>query len=155
MNKVILLRKDDDPLTKNNKWISIVSGGTMIVGGLYAVFFGIRFSEFMWFVLGLMFVMVGARILYNLIGRISKRSKLALTLKVNDEFIEFKSSLIKPRVRIFWKDVKSIIIKQYQVLFDLGKTREIFSYDSTPEISLEIKTAIREVAKIENIEVYP
>ncbi len=154
MNKVILIRKIEAYPVKFNKWISVFSGIVMIIFGLYYVSVNLIAFAPMGLILGVLFLVSGLYGIFYSITTFSIHSRYALKVKINDDFLEFKSSLFGPRVRIDWAHVKYIALKQYQVLFDLGRTREIFSYSSSPEVSKEIKKAIREMAEKKNIKVY-
>ncbi len=154
MNKVILIHKIDAYPIRLNKWISVFSGIIMAVLGLYYIAVNLRVFEPMGFIIGMLFFVSGLSGLFYSLTTFSANSRYALKVKINDEFLEFKSSLFGPRVRIDWKSVKYIAFKQYQVHFYLGKTREIFSYSSTPEVSREIKKTIRDIAARKHIEIY-
>ncbi len=155
MNKIILIREIEAYPVKVNKWISVFSGVLMTVVGLYYIFIHSLVFEPMGLIMGILFFVSGLGGLYYSVTTISAHSRYALRVKINDDFIEFKNSLFRPRVRIDWSEIKYIALKQYRVIFDLGGYREVFSYSSTPEVSRKIKKAIREMAVAKGVEVYP
>ena len=81
----------------------------------------------------------------------NKSSKYAPNVKVDDTFVEFKTRLFKSATKLKWADINTIEFKALQVVFHTNDSVEILSYDTSADISIDIKEAIREVANKNNI----
>ena len=83
----------------------------------------------------------------------STNSRLALRIKITDEFIEIKDRFLKPPIHLIWTDLKSIEFGKYMIVFQLEESNKVFSYKSNANVSVEIKIMIREMADKRKIEV--
>jgi len=83
----------------------------------------------------------------------SKSSRFAPKLKVDDACIELKTKLFKKSKKLNWLDIQAIDFKSFRIDIKTANTVEIFSYDCSSDVSVEIKDAIRTVAEMKNIEV--
>jgi hypothetical protein len=83
----------------------------------------------------------------------SPNSRLALRIKVTDEFIEIKDKWLKPSIQLVWTNINSIEFGKYKIVFQLEESNKIFSYKSKANVSIKIKNLIREMADKKKIEV--
>ncbi len=114
-------------MENNIDLVGSIFGATMMIAGVSAIFYG--YAAF------------------------SESSKYAPRVKVDENVIELKNSFTKRVNRIKWIEVKKIEFDSYQLIFQLGEGELTFNYVSNPDVSIEIKNLLREVAQERNIEV--
>ena len=104
-------------------------------------------------IFGVLMIVTG--IFYGFFGltAFSKKSGLALKIKVNEKAIELKNSFWKPSTSVNWAEIRSVELGNYEISFELDNLRKVFHYNSNPETSMEIKETIREFAELRNIRV--
>jgi hypothetical protein len=96
-----------------------------------------------------------AGFLFIIYGQIafSRKAKAAPKISINDDIIEYKTSLFKNARHIKWQDVHAIEFSSYRVDFKLANTTETLVYEANADVSIEIKESLREFAEAKNIEV--
>ena len=104
-------------------------------------------------IIGIMLIIGGTAYIFLSPLTFSTKSRLALKVKINDTSFWAKTRLIGRPIEYKWADIKEIEFDSYVLRFKINKSTEIFRYHSTPEISIEIKNAIREVAASNGIPV--
>lgn len=147
MNKTILIGIQNTYPKKANKWVLVLSGSMFVTVGIHFV---IKYQSF-YFILGIMMAIVGLYHIFN--GILYFDSKFAPKVKVDEGMIELKNSLWKPAKILSWKDVSSINFKSYEMIFQLKDSSDTYSYNTTSEISREIKQIVREIAVLKNIQI--
>lgn len=98
------------------------------------------------------YLMIGiAFILYSIL--VFTLNPFAPKMTITDFDVKIKLKILSGSIRILWTDIQSIEFAQYKIDFQLRDRVEEVSYSSNSETSIEIKSAIREVADQKNIQV--
>lgn len=152
MSKTILFGVGGNKLdVRIQKW-SYFFLGAMLLGQGFLHFFSNGDGWVRSIMIMLMFFGGGYAIIFALFN-FSKSSKYAPKLKIDDLSVELKTSLFKKRIKIKWKDIQSVSFKPYRVDFKVNDAVEVIAYDTTSDISIDIKETLREVAAKKDIEV--
>ena len=103
--------------------------------------------------IGIMLVPGG--IAYSIYGHLSfkKSSRYAPRFSISEDELSFKKTMMKPAIIIPWDQIKKIKMSPYILDISTEKSEIIMHYSSNPEISLEIKSAVRAMAESKGIEV--
>jgi hypothetical protein len=144
MNKVFVINNSIIRSSKVRRWVFAIFGLIFLVNGVLNIY-----RELLgWFgvILGLLFVVLGLFYLFRAIFASSESSVYSPKIRIGDDFIEYKTDIFKPVVRIPWKDIRSIGLSAYQIRFETDGAVKELSYDVAPDISIAIKRAIREKA---------
>ena len=153
MNKTILLGASGAHTfdIKIQKWNYFILGALFIAQGLTYFY---RIDEGIWtkLMMNLTFMSGTYVIIFALIN-FSRTSKYSPKLKIDDDSVELKTSLFKKGIKVKWQEIQSVSFKPYRVDFKVADTVEVITYDTTSDISIEIKEALREIAEKKNIEV--
>jgi hypothetical protein len=147
MKRTILIGIQNTYYKKANNWVLVLSGSMFVTGGVYYMMKNHSF----WLILGIMWTSLGLYHLFN--GILSFNSIFAPKVKVDEGMIELKNSIWKPAKILYWKDVSSINFNSYEVVFQLKNSSNTFSYNTTSDVSREIKQTIREIAELKNIQI--
>jgi hypothetical protein len=150
---------------------------TILLGSGGTAKFDVKVQKWNYFFLGALFITQGVTYFYRiddgvwtnvmmnltflsgvyLIGfaliNFSRTSKYSPKLKIDDTCVELKTSLFKKSKKLNWLDIQSVRFKSFRIDFKTLSTVEVFAYDCTSDISVDIKEAIRDVAEKKNIEV--
>lgn len=151
MEKTILIGMNNRFSVRVTRWLVCFTGLLLLSSGILQLYPepGSRAD----LLFGLLLVVTG--IFYGFYGltAFSKKSRLALKVKVNKKAIELKNSFWKPSVSIAWEEIRSVELGNYEISFELGNLRKVFQYNTNPEVSIEIKETIRDFAELRNIRV--
>lgn len=151
MDRVILLGLNNKFSLKTNLWGHLILGALFIIQGVYHIESDIVFP------FGLMIgvILIPGGIVYSIYGLLSfnKSSKYAPRFSFSKDELSFKKNLFKPAQRIPWGHIKKIEMAPYLLIVSTEQSETVMHYSSNPEISLEIKSAIREIADSKGIEV--
>jgi hypothetical protein len=136
---------------KVQKWNMIFFGVLFLVQGFTYLF---RIDQGIWTkaMMGITFMSGFYVLIFGFIN-FSRTSKLAPKIKIDDTSIELKTGLFRKSTVLKWVDIQSIKFKPYQVNFKTADTVQIINYDTTSDISIDVKETIREYADKMNIEI--
>ena len=136
---------------KVQKWNMIFFGALFLVQGFLYLF---KVDQGAWSktMMSILFMSGMYVIIFALIN-FSRTSKYAAKLKIDDSYVELKTSLFKKGIKLKWQDIESVSFKPYRVDFKVADTVEVITYDTTSDISIDIKETLREVAESKNIKV--
>ena len=67
--------------------------------------------------------------------------------------MQFKTSIFKRPSKMLWQDIQSIKFRPYRIDLIMSNATENITYDTTADISVEIKETLSEIAMKKNIEV--
>ena len=151
MEKTILIGLNNKLSINTSKWLIIISGLFFLISG--ALYIDLSNLSSLRPILGISMILAGIHNVVFGLTAFSVNSKYAMRLKVNDSFVEFKSSYYQPVIRLNWDEIKQIKLDVYRVNFQLYKREELFIYRSNSEVSKEIKRSLREIAEQKNIPV--
>ncbi len=132
-----------------SKWINIVLGVIFWIGGISDIARGGP-TDMM---LGILFFIAGAALIFYGFMVLSQHSKYAPRLKIGNDYIEYKTGILKHVTRIYWKDIESIAFGNFEMRFRMAGKERVFAYHADPEISVAMKHAVREMAGEKNIDV--
>ncbi len=151
MDRVILLGMNNKFSLKTNLWGHLILGILLVIQGVYHI------ESNIFFPFGRMMgiILVPAGIGYSIYGFLSfnKSSKYAPGFSINEDELSFKKNLSKPAQKIPWSHIKKIEMAPYLLIVSTEESETVMHYSSNPEISKEIKSAIREMAESKGIEV--
>ncbi len=99
-----------------------------------------------------MFVLAASSVIHGLIAY-TKISKWSPKVSVDDSYLIIKEKLFRSAIRIPWDQIQSIEMAPYQIVFTLPEEDFDFSYRTTADTSIEIKSLIRKMAESKHIEV--
>ena len=151
MNKTILIGTNNKFSSKANRWFFSLFGLLFLANGAFNIYSDT--TKPLKLILGVLMIFGGLFCgAYGLLG-FSKKSRFALKVKIDDETIEIKYSLLKPPMLLNWSAIQAITFGQHEVGFDLGSITKLFSYRANEETSRNIKQAIRDMAESKNIPV--
>ena len=152
MEKIILIGENNKLSIKATKWLSISMG---IIWFLLGAVNLLRAESLMDLrsLLSIVIIITSIVTIFYGLTAFSKTSKYALRLKVEDNYLEYKSNYLRPVTRINWIDVKEIRFDAYRITFQLNREIRRFSYRSNPEVSKEIKKTLGQMAESKNIPV--
>ena len=141
MNKTILIGNNNNFSLKTNRWIFGILGLIYLtLGGFKFYSSGISIASVGWFTAG------GCIFVYGLMA-FSKSSQFALRINITEEVIEIKDKYFKSSTVLNWMDILSIEFDKYEISFVQKSKTKTFSYESNPDVSIEIKSIIREIAE--------
>ncbi|MCB0496626.1 MAG: hypothetical protein KDC79_10870 [Cyclobacteriaceae bacterium] len=137
--------------SKVNFWAFIATGVIFLLNGFLLMYNNILSP--IGLIIGV-FTFIGG-IFYFLYSYIlfSNRSKWAPRITIDDNYLELKSKILQSATRVLWSQISSIAFSPYKIAFDLGDTVKSFEYETTSELSIEIKETIREMANTKGIDV--
>lgn len=104
-------------------------------------------------IIGILTLITGVGYLIVAFTAFSARSKYAPKVKVNDDIIELKNGIFNAPTKFNWSDIKAIELKTFRLDFQLANSKEMFTYRTTSDISINIKNTLRAFAKQKGIEV--
>ena len=146
MKKTILLGEKGMISTKISKWLFTILGLLWLLLGI------IRFYEDGAGTGSIAYLVIAfAFILYSIL--VFTVNPFAPKVILSDEEIVLKRKAFSSPVKILWNSIQSIEFNQYMIAFHSTEGVEEFSYSTNADISIEIKTAIREIAEQKNIQV--
>lgn len=154
MEKTILLGVNDRFSPKTTKWLYLLIGACFLANGLIN-FYSPNTSGHLGFDLFIMPVMLLAAFCYFFMfaAGFNKHSKFAPRVRITEKIIQFKRSVFTSPYEIIWQDVTAIEFQSYKIIFSGANSSYSVRYETTPEISLEIKRAIRAAAESKGIPV--
>ena len=146
MKKTILLGEKGMISTKASSWLLGILGLIMFVLGSMQIFAkGASIGSIGYVLVGFIFI------LYSII--VFTVNPFAPKVTISDIEVKIKRKVFSAPINILWTSIHSIEFDQYMIALHLTDRVEEFSYSTNAEISIEIKSAIREVAKNKNIQV--
>jgi hypothetical protein len=84
----------------------------------------------------------------------TKNSFFAPKIRLSENTIEFKTGhFVQQPTKINWKDIQSIELKSYRIIFHLANSSQEIKYSTTYVISKSIKRGIIEYADTKGIQV--
>jgi len=101
---------------------------------------------------GAMIILSIFYLIYSFVGY-SLKSKYAAKIRTTYSHIEIKPDFWKPTIKLNWNDIKRISFGNYKVEFSLPNETKTVNYDTTAELSIQLKQLIRESAEQQKIEV--
>lgn len=146
MEKTILFGEKGMISRKTSAWLFSILGIVWIVLGSIEVYkeeVSIYSSGYL--IIGFVFV------LYGLI--VFTANPFAPKVTISDSDLRIKKNVFGGSIRILWTSIQSIEFDNYMVAFRLKDRIEAISYGTNAEISIEIKSTIREVAEKKGIQV--
>ncbi len=99
-----------------------------------------------------MLILAVSSIVHGLVAY-TKISKFAPKVSVSGSYILIKERLMSKAIEIPWSKIKSIQMGPYQIVFSMPDEDYEFNYNSTADTSIEIKSTLREMAEVKQIEV--
>lgn len=81
----------------------------------------------------------------------NENSSFAPKVKISNDHIILKNDLWSRSKKIKWTDIKSIQFNSFRLYFTLREEQFTFNYSSDADTSIQIKEALREIAKDKNI----
>lgn len=84
---------------------------------------------------------------------LSKKSRFSPKIKIEENALTIKEGLWSGISRFNWDDIKQIKLGSYKIWVTSNGKEKKFNLDSTSQISIEIKKAIREIGLQKNITV--
>lgn len=104
-------------------------------------------------VLGIMMIPIGLGYCFYGIFVFNKSSKYAPRFSLDENMLLFKKSLSNRPIIFDWDRIKRIEMGPYRMIIAEEGSDKTLDYQTSSEISKEIKSAIREMAKSKHIEV--
>lgn len=155
MNNTILIGTNNNFSIKTNRWLFPITGLIFLTtGGARLIYdFNASNDAVIGLIIGILMSVMGLYYFIYGLTAFSTNSRLALRIKITDEFIEIKDRFLKPPIHLIWTDLKSIEFGKYKIVFQLEESNKVFSYKSNANVSVEIKKMIREMADEKKIEV--
>jgi hypothetical protein len=83
----------------------------------------------------------------------SKTSKHSAKVKFSNDYLEFKTGFFSETIRYDWRNIKSIKLSSYRLIFQMKNSEKNIGYETTATTSKEIKRAVMEFAKAKEIPV--
>jgi hypothetical protein len=152
MENVILLGLHDKFSLKATRIIYFVVALISITVGIRHVV-GDTLQPFS-LILGIALVGGGLYQFFLAITAFSRDSFFAPKIRLSEKTIEFKTGhFVQQPTKIDWKDIQSIELKSYRLIFHFSNTTQDVKYTTTYYISKEIKRAIIEYADTKGIQV--
>lgn len=151
MSKTILIGINNRFSVNANKWLYYSLGLLFLFNGVFHIFSN-SFKP-IGIILGILMIIGGMWYIIYGFTAFSVSSKYAPRVRIDDTEIELKNNFFKPATQINWTDVKKIEFDLYKLSFQLSDNNLVFSYNTYPDISIDIKRMIREMAEEKNIEV--
>lgn len=151
MPKTVLIAKGNGYSARANRLIWIFIGIMFIINGTLLTI-GNHEEPFK-FSFGVIEFLFGLYALFYSIAVFSTNSKLAPRVKVDSDLIEVKKKMFGQVDRIEWDLIDKISFDSYSITFTKEGVNKVINYDTTSEVSIEIKEAIRETADAKGIEV--
>ena len=153
MSKTILLGAGGTQIfdAKIQRWAYFFLG-TLFITQSFIYLLGTNDTFWTKAMIGMTFMSGTYMLVFGLMN-FSRTSKFSPKLKIDDAYVELKTSLFKKGIKIKWQDIQSVSFKPYRVDFKLVDTVEVIAYDTTSDISIDIKETLREIAEKKNIEV--
>ena len=146
MKKTILLGEKGMVSTKVSAWLLGILGLIYLVLGSMEIYEqGASIGSSGYLLLGFIFI------LYSII--VFTINPFAPKVTISDIEVTIKRKVFIAPINILWTSIHSIEFDQYMIALHLTDRVEEFSYSTNAEISIEIKSAIREVAENKNIQV--
>jgi len=154
MNKTILIGTNNGISSKVNRWLFPLFGGVWLVMGTRLIYkYNASTDTVEGLIIGSLMLLLGVYyVLYGLTA-FSYRSKLALKIIVNNEWVEIKNKFLKLPIKMMWADIRSIEFGQYKIRLQTEDSNKEFRINSDANVSIEVKEAIRKVANEKGIEI--
>jgi hypothetical protein len=149
--KTIIIGINNNFSAKANKYLFISTGILFLINGIYHLFSNIL--DPIGLFLGILMLLGGIYYLIFGIFGFSKNSSLSMKVKVDEKMIELKNSFFKPSTKLDWKEIKTIEFGNYEIVFKGNSFDKIFNYNSSADISIEIKKTLKEFAIKNNVEI--
>ncbi len=151
MKKTILLGSNNKFSLKTNKWGFTITGIVFILNGVFQIIGD--YAQPIGLILGV--IMIPGGIGYIVTGWLSfsEKSKYAPRITFDEQVLLLKNKLSKPPTILEWGQIKRIELYSYQLKFFSPKADYIFPYEANASTSINIKSAIREIAESKHIEV--
>ena len=155
MNNTILIGTNNNFSIKTNRWLFPITGLIFLTSGGTRLIYNFNASNdaVIGLIIGILMSVIGVYYCIYGLTAFSTNSRLALRIKITDEFIEIKDRFLKPPIQLIWTDLKSIEFGQYKINFKMEGSNKALSYKSNVDVSIKIKQAIREMADKKKIEV--
>jgi hypothetical protein len=151
MEKTFLLGPGNGSFSlKAQRLLNFALGFMFIAQGAFSF---ARESPFSLFTTLLAFAQIlgGCLFLFFGFSMMSKSSRFAPKVKLNNDHIEFRLGFFQANVSIKWHDVRAIDLRSYGMTFRLAESNRAIDYKTSPKISIEVKEAIREFAEAKGI----
>ena len=146
MKKTILLGEKGMISTKTSAWLLGILGLMwLVLGGIEIFKENATIGSSGYLLIGVVLI------LYSLI--VFTVNPFAPKVNISDTEIKIKKKVFGGSHKILWANMKSIELDQYLIIFHLLDRSEEISYSTNAEISIDIKSTIREVAESKNIQV--
>ena len=97
-----------------------------------------------------MILMAVSFIITGTVG-LSKNSKFSPKVFMNSNHILIKEGLWSGSQTYNWTDIREITLGSYKITIGTERNKKTFHIDSTPQISIDIKRTLKEVASKKNI----
>ncbi len=151
MNKTILLGWNREYDAKKSFGAHMISAFILLVLGLMNVMRESDNSVSERIGVVMLIVAIGP-VIHGLIAY-TKISKWSPKVSVNENDVRIKEKLLRQPVVIPWDQIKSIKIAPYQIIFSFVDGEFDFSYRTTADTSIDIKSTIREMAALKQIKI--
>jgi hypothetical protein len=146
MEKTILLGEKGMVSAKASAWLLGILGLIWLILGSMEIYAqGASIGSSGYVLVGFIFI------LYSII--VFTVNPFAPKVTISDIEVKIKRKVFSTPINILWTSIQSIEFDQYMIALQLTDRVEEFSYRTNAEISIEIKSAIREVAENKNIQV--
>lgn len=146
MTKTILLGTGNNFSNKTSKWLFVILGVLYVVYGYQKMDQVDRLIESRGFMIyGIVFVAYGFIIFSN--------NAFSPKVVINEKTIKFKPKFFGAATQIHWIDIRQIEFGSYEITFHLKDGDVRIPYHTNPDISIEIKKAIRPIAHNLSIDV--
>lgn len=152
MSKIIFIGKGRNGHTsKANFKLFMFTGLLFLVNGSFLIYNNV--VDPVGLIIGILTIL-GA-IYYIMYGyfTFSEKSKWAPKVIIENDHIQIKKKMFKPAATIVWERINKIIFGAYEITFDIEGKSDVLNYDTSSEVSIELKEAIREAADEKGIEV--
>lgn len=146
MKKTILLGEKGMISSKISKWLLGILGLLWFAFGTLKIYAdGVSIGSIGYIIIGLILIV------YSVL--IFTANPFAPKVSISENEIKIKRKVFSRSVNILWTNIESIEFDQYLIVFNLKDGIEEFDYSTNAEISIEIKSSIREAAENKHIEV--
>lgn len=146
MKKTILLGEKGMISANVSKWLFGILGLLWLILGIIEIYEeGSSIGSIGYLAIAFVFIV------YSIL--VFTINPLAPKVIITDHEIKIKRKVIGGHINILWNDIKSIEFDQYTIAFHLTEGVKEFTYRTNADISIEIKSSIREIAETKNISV--
>ncbi len=146
MNKTILIGTRSILSNRASFWVLLTIGTAyLIIGGINLFHPGSIFESVGNMVFGVIFC---AYAIFTF-----STTPLTSRVRIGDSTLEFRKSFFGKTWQLDWSEIMSMEFRSFEIQFNLKDNVKVFSYNSKPETSIDIKKSIREMAEKKDIEV--